>query len=82
VVVRNNSHPQTLTSAVAVCNPGERATGGGGAPSSPGATLVSSMPYVFAGSTYSVAIDGQTPNAWGVETTTGSPAVWVICASP
>jgi hypothetical protein len=84
VVVRTVAavHP-TGQSSVAACNPGERATGGGGAITSPGDTINSSVPYFFNGTTYTAATAGQTPNAWFIGTNASlNPPVWVVCASP
>jgi hypothetical protein len=84
VVVRTVAafHPN-VNSSVAVCNPGERATGGGGSIASPTDSINASAPYVFDGANYTAASAGQTPNAWFIGTNTSSnPPVWVVCASP
>jgi hypothetical protein len=68
----------------AACDPGEVATGGGAAISSPGGSLTTSIPETFnaaATPQYTTANTG-TPNAWGAGATNGNPSVWVICASP
>lgn len=83
VVVRTVAVHPTVKSSVAACNPGERATGGGGTITSPGDSINASTPYVFDGTNYSPADAGQTPNAWFIGTVaSANPPVWVVCASP
>jgi hypothetical protein len=66
--------------SVARCNPGQRATGGGGS----GGPIVQSAPYLVdehAGLEQPAA-NGQIPNAWGVTVASGTASSWVVCASP
>jgi hypothetical protein len=69
----------TSNAAAASCNPGERATGGGGTGVSNTDPLAASVPFVNG----SPDVAGKTANGWEITTNTaGAHTAYVVCASP
>lgn len=81
VTVRTGAaSPSNALLSIARCQPGQRATGGGGA----GGPIVQSAPYLIdehAGLDQPAG-NGIIPNAWGVTLASGTASSWVVCASP